>query len=291
MKRSILVVAVMAACAAGLLVWWWLPKGAEGPAQTQGPGGSKLIATNAHHVAKGGKTPRRRPGSATEKDKKKAAKARRRGVPPPDYTPEERRLSDAVQTALDDEDFEQVVKNARAALKSGREEVRQEAVDALGWFGEKALTELTKAMSDKSESVADSARSHIENVLTGMADREQAFVFAATYLGALGQNADAVTMLSGVMASVGLQLVDPEDSDSTEDVAKAKSNRIGIVEQLEDLMKAGEAAAAAAREIYESISGEEWSGSEAARKWANDIEEPAAEESEESDGDDAPDDK
>ena len=177
---------------------------------------------------------------------------------------------------MDDDDFEQVVESARDALKSKREEVRQEAVDALGWFGEKALTELTKAMLDKSESVADSARSHVEVALTGMADQEQAFVFAATYLGTFGENEDAATMLSGVMSSAGIQLIDPEDPDSSEDVEMAKSNRMGIVEHLEDLMKAGESTAAVAKEIYESISGEEWSDSAAAMKWANDIAEPEA---------------
>ena len=284
MKWFALIAVALAVCVAGFLVWSRFSDGDERSADVVKPVGPELVATNASAVVAGRKpNSRRAEGADSVKRKKMVKKMRRRGTPPPEYTPEEQRLSDAVQSALDADDFEQVVKSAREALKSSREEVRQEAVDALSWFGEKALVELTKAMSDKSAAVAESARTEIETVLTGMDDQEQAFVFAATYLGALGENADAATMLSGVMSSAGMQLVDPDDPDSAEDVAKAKSNRIGIVEQLEELMKAGGSTAASAREIYESISGEEWSGSKAAMKWADDIEEPAAEPSDEGD--------
>ena len=281
MKRVIVAAAVVAACAVVAGVCWWCLRGGqnqpvETPEQEEGP---KSIATNGTVVAKGQRRAQRRK-ELTEDEKKlrKAKNRRHRGTPAEEYTPEEQRLSDAVQAALDEDNFEGVVKSAREALASSREEVRQEAVDALGWFGEKALSELTKAMSDKSESVADSARSHIETALTGMDDQEQAFLLAASYLAAFSDNKDAATMLSGVMSSAAMQLIDPDDPDSPEDVAKAKQSRLGFVEHLEELMKLGESGSAVAKELYEEVAGEAWSSSEDAMKWANDIADPEPDE-------------
>ena len=280
MKRVIVAAAVVTACvvAAGVC-WWCLRGGQKPPVETPEPEGPKAIATNAAAVAKGQRRAQREKElTADEKKQRKVKSLRHRGIPPEDYTPEEQRLSDAVQAALDEDDFDGVVKSAREALASSREEVREEAVDALGWFGEKALSELTKALTDKSESVADSARSHIETALTGMDDQEQAFLLAASYLSAFSDNKDAATMLSGVMSSAATQLIDPDDPDSIEDVAKAKQNRLGIVEHLEDLMKLGESGSAVAKEIYEEVAGEAWSGHEDAMKWANDIDDPEPDE-------------
>ena len=293
MKRKILVFAVLAAFAAASLALWRFFRSSEGaaeqPGSTAGTAGPRLIAAHTPAISKGRSSLRRHQADAAldqQNAKRPPVRRRRSHAKPPDYTGKEKRLSDAVQSALDEDDFERVVESAQNALKSSREEVRQEAVDALGWFGEKALVELTKAMLDKSKSVADSARSHVEVALTGMADQEQAFIFAATYLGSFGENEDAATMLSGVMTSAAVQLIDPEDPDSAEDVETARSNRMGIVEHLADLMKKGKSTAAAAREVYESIADEEWRDAAAAMKWANDIEEPEANAVDDEPGDD-----
>lgn len=281
MKRVIVAAAVVAACvvAAGVC-WWCLRGGQKQPVETpEMEEGQKAIATNVAVVANGQRRAQRAKGLTEGEIKPLKLKGLiHRSTPEEEYTPEEQRLSDAVQAALDADDFEGVVKSAREALASSREEIREEAVDALGWFGEKAIAELTKALSDKSESVADSARSHIETALTGMYDQEQAFMLAASYLAAFSDNKDAVTMLSGVMTSAATQLIDPDDPDSIEDVAKAKQNRLGIVEHLEDLMKLGESGSAVAKEVYEEVSGEAWSSPEDAVKWANDIEDPVPDE-------------
>lgn len=193
------------------------------------------------------------------------------------YSPEDRKLADAVQAALDDDDLEQARKAVAEAMKSENPEVRQEAVDALGWFGDKALVDLTKAISDKDENVAESARSHVEDALMGIEDDDRAFVLAAEYLKLFAEDENAVTMFAGVLSSAGSRIIDPDDADSAEDVAKAKGNRAGIVDVVAEMIGKGGKLAEKGRELYEEIVGEEWTDRAAAEKWANDIEDPQSE--------------
>lgn len=193
-----------------------------------------------------------------------------------DMTEEDRKLTDAVQAALDEDDFKATREAVLKALKSGNSEVRSAAVDALGWFGDKALVELTQAMADKDAGVAESARDHVENALMGMEDNDRAFVLAAEYIKLFPNNDEARTMFSGILTSAGNSIIDPDDADSAESVAKAKGNRAGIVDIVSEMIGMGGDMAREGREIYESISGEEWSDRTAADKWADDIEEPAS---------------
>lgn len=216
---------------------------------------------------------------AAQKGKRqKDKKTFRRSPVVDDYSPEDRKLADAVQAALDDDNFEQTRKAALAAMKSENPEVRQEAVDALGWFDDKALVDLTKAMADKDADVAESARSHVEDALMGMEDDDRAFVLAAEYVKLFDGDDEAVTMFTGVLSSAGSRIIDPDDSDSAADVAKAKGNRAGIVDIVDEMIGKGGKLAEKGRELYEEITGDEWTDRATADKWANDIEEPEPEE-------------
>ena len=151
---------------------------------------------------------------AAQKGKRKKDKKAFRRTPVVDtYSPADRKLADAVQAGLDDDDFKATRKAAAEAMKSENPEVRQEAVDALGWFEDKALVDLTKAMADKNADVAESARGHVENALMGMEDDDRAFVLAAEYVKLFDGDDEAVTMFTGVLSSAGSRIIDPDDSD------------------------------------------------------------------------------
>lgn len=214
-----------------------------------------------------------------ERKKKKAKRAFGRSSAVDTYSPEDRKLADAVQAGLDDDDFEQTRKAAAEAMKSENPDVRQEAVEALGWFEDKALVDLTRAMADKNADVAESARGHVENALMGMEDDDRAVALASEYVKLFADDEDAVTMFAGVLSSAGSRIIDPDDSDSAEDVAKAKENRAGIVGIVAEMIDKGGKLAEKGKELYEEISGDEWAGRAAADKWADDIEEPEPEES------------
>ena len=222
-------------------------------------------------------------GLAQKGDRKKGKRPVRRMPAVDAYSPADRKLADAVQSALDDENLEQTRKAAGEAMRSVNPDVRQEAVDALGWFDDKALVDLTKAMSDKDRGVAESARGHVENALMGMEDDDRAFVLAAEYVKLFAEDEEAVTMFTGVLSSTGSRIIDPDDSDSAEDVEKAKGNRAGIVDIVEEMIRKGGKLAEKGHELYEDITGDKWTDRAAADAWANDIEEPKQEEPERED--------
>ena len=85
-------------------------------------------------------------------------------------SPTDRKLAEDVQLALDESDFESVVTAAKAALMSSNTEVRENAVEALGWFGAKALPELTLAMADKDADIAETAMQHWQQALSELND-------------------------------------------------------------------------------------------------------------------------
>lgn len=288
-NKITIVILALAALAVGALLWVTL---SGDPVPERKPVRAKKtlirdVATD-RKSAKGDakKTAKAKQDAHKDKRDKKDKKAfrRRSAVVADDYSPEDRKLADAVQAALDDDNFEQTREAALAAMKSKNPDVRQEAVDALGWFGDRALVDLTKAMADKNADVAESARSHVEDALMGMEDDDRAFVLAAEYVKLFDGDDEAVTMFTGVLSSAGSRIIDPDDSDSAEDVAKAKGNRAGIVDIVAEMIAKGGKLAEKGRELYEEITGDEWTDRATADKWANDIEEPEGDstESEES---------
>ena len=229
---------------------------------------------------KGKKSPKKM--SAAEKQAQAAERAeriakeraKRRELMLEQFSPADRKLVDAVQAALDENDFEATQKAFARAMKSEDPAVRSDAVDALGWFGDKALVDLTKAMADKDPDVAEAARGQVENALMGLEDDDRAVVLAGEYLSLFAEDEEAVTMFAGVLSSAGMRIIEPDDTDSAADVSKAKGNRAGIVDIVAEMIGKGGKLAEKGRELYEEITGDEWTDRATADTWANDIEEP-----------------
>ena len=174
-------------------------------------------------------------------------------------TPEEKKLAADVEKALDEEDFELAKKCAPLAMKCKVTEIRQAMVDTLGWFGEKAIPELTPFIADPDEDVAESAMNEWESAVSSIADD-------AEKIGAV---------------ELAMQVITDED-----DLESISSEYIGVDEKLavESLLRVIEGGGSAngiakAKETYEFVTGEEFTDRAAAEKWiAEEYEPPEPEE-------------
>lgn len=200
-----------------------------------------------------------RPPRALEKVRPKSvrpASARRgkpllRGEEPTEedesMTPEERQLDERIEAALEKEDLEQTIACAADAQRCGSAEVRRDMVDALGWFGARALPELTMFLADADEDVRESARTEWQVAVAEIEDERER------------------------VAAVGMAMSALTDEDFLDDIS---GEYIGVdektaVESLVCVIEAGESPAgvAKAKETYEFITGEEYAGRAAAEKW------------------------
>ena len=270
MKKILLlaVVAIVAVVAVLLL---------HGPKAERLPVVEEKEAKPSHGLIEDAARPRSRADKTKNPKKKdkavKVSKRRAKGtvVVESDMTPAEQELSDAVQEALDNEDFDLTLERAKKALQSTNQDLRQEAVDAIGWFDEKGLEVLSSLMADKNEDIAESARDYVETALNNMDYQDFAFAQAVAYLDEYGGNDEVAEMLKDVMSFAGGQIIDPEDDEIAEDVADAKENRACIVDVVSSMIEQGGKMAERGKEIYEDITGEEWTGLGDAGKWANDV--------------------
>lgn len=187
-----------------------------------------------------------------------------------DFKPEDRKLVEAVQAALDDNNFEGVKAAVRRACESSDPEVRKHAVEALSWFGSKALPEITGLMADSNPEVAEAALEAAEQALSDMEDTWERFSSAAAYMRTFASNEDAISAFAGEMTSAANELIEPEDPDLPADVAKARQGREAVVSTLADMIEGGGKLAEEARDAYSFITGEDWISREEAAKWAAD---------------------
>ena len=162
-------------------------------------------------------------------------------------TPAVRTLAARIEKALDDEDLEAALACADEALKCGDVEVRQNMVDALGWFGEKAIPELTPFLADSDEDVRDSAMNEWTMALSSIEDE--------------GGRIRIVELAMGVL----------KDEDVLEEIS---NEYVGVdeklaVESLSRIIEGGGSAEGVdkAKETYEFVTGEEWTDVESAARW------------------------
>lgn len=73
------------------------------------------------------------------------------------YSPEEKTLAATIQNALDEDDFKRLQAEIEKAANSTNDALREKAVEALAWFGAKALPELTLFMVDPNDDVRTAA--------------------------------------------------------------------------------------------------------------------------------------
>lgn len=170
------------------------------------------------------------------------------------FTAEERALCEALQAATDEDDFERVLKIAEEVLKSKNPAVRENVVEALSWFGEKALPELTPLMGDKDEDVAKAAMSAWESALSEIENARARLETAGLALKTISDK-DALTTI-GAQYSCAAQ----EWIDSTDDEEKAMERRVSVIQTLVDVLEgdAGLTRLEAAKEVYEDVTGHEW---------------------------------
>lgn len=179
----------------------------------------------------------------------------------------DRRLADAVQDALDAEDFARTREAARKAAQSADAEVRIQAAEALGWFGAKALADLIPLMGDANKAVAKAATDAWEFGLMEVSD--PGFKFTATHEALKSvSDPDALAMIGAQFAAAATERIDAADG------AAAERLRVQAVQALVDLMgAAGDTKRTeVSRELYEEITGQRWLGLDEAERYLQDPE-------------------
>ena len=172
-------------------------------------------------------------------------------------TPEEKALAERIEKALDDEDFGLAVTCAEDAQKCGDSEIRQAMVDTLGWFGEKALPELTPFLADTDDDVRESAMNEWTMALSSIDDDEVK------------------------IKTVELAMSVLKDEDALEDIS---NEYIGVdeklaVESLARIIEGGGSKEGVdkAKETYEFVTGDEWTDVADAERWIAEEYEPSEE--------------
>ena len=160
----------------------------------------------------------------------------------------ERKIAIGLRDGLENGDLAAVAKFSLQARNSSNAEIRAQAVDALNWFGKRALTHLTCYLNDPDEDVASSARTAWEAGLSEIED-------------------DGIKR--GYLETVMTMVSDESMLDSLAMHFNGMDDQSSAVESLARIVEGGgDAGSAAAKEAYEFITGEPWSGKAAALKWA-----------------------
>jgi len=167
----------------------------------------------------------------------------------PSLPPADRNAIKGIRGALRDENASAAMKYAEQLRGSASAEARSEAVRALDWFGDKAISGLTGFLSDSDESVSSEAMMAWGLALSKIEDDGMKLQYVEVAMSSI----DDESMLDSIAMNL----------NQVADEGAAVETMIRIIE------KGGAAGAAKAREAYEFMTGEEWSGKEAAMKWAS----------------------
>ena len=162
---------------------------------------------------------------------------------------DERRINE-IQTALDEEKLSDVKILAERLIDHPSAAVRQKAVEALQWFGAKALDTLTPYLADADEDVRTTAMDAVEQSLLQMEDEKAKLDYIESLFQVRGAcDEDGLAMLGGQLKGL---------SDGAAVVAAA----VRVIEANRD-----PAAAKEMREVYEFVTGEPYTTPDAAQKW------------------------
>jgi len=184
-------------------------------------------------------------------------------------TGKDKQNAEAVQKALDANDLKATVRAATVALKSENPEVRQNAVEALGWFGAEALPELTACMADNNDDVRQSAVNLWEQAAQEIESPAEQLPVVMAAFGTLTDE-EQLTSLGGLLSGAALQYIDGENDETL-----AAEKRLSVVQELVDIIE-GENVnlnnVKAAKEVYNDITGHEWRGFDEAERYIDDPE-------------------
>lgn len=147
--------------------------------------------------------------------------------------------------AVDNDDVAGARSLVEAALASENRDLREAVVDALGWFSEDTMMELVPFFSDPDEDIAEAAQSHWMDGLRQMEDD--------------GEKAGVI--------EVSLKAIKNKDK-----IGDIMNELIGIdelaaVQVVVNVIEGGGVATEAAKEVYNSITGEDWKDVDAAEEW------------------------
>lgn len=255
-KKGISWIFVVAVTVAGVCLF--LPTG--GDEKT-----SKAEASLRDGLKKKRKDAAHRKWAENRKPNRRGAEKRNKELEESKLQPADRKLVENIRVALDEEDWDAVQRLTAVAFKSKEAEVRKEAVEALSWFGSRALPELTPMMADSDEEVAEEAMDAWQHALSDVDSAVERIACAKLALGVIS-NEDALTMIGGEFSSAALEIINDEDDED-----KAMEKRVEVIQTLVDLMEGQqELNAKVAGEIYEDITGNEWISVEEAEKYIKD---------------------
>ena len=220
-------------------------------AQTQGDGDASLQQTSASRSRMSetmedarGKSRRRNLVRAvhnigdTEKQYQKTV--------PLDMTASEAELQAKIEAVLDTEKLSDAVALLPSAMSCSNKEIRLSMISTLGWFDDKAIPHLVPFLSDADEDVRSEALSAWESAV-GMIESD-------SRKGRLVESAMAI-------------LTDPDDLETAANVLVGGDDKVAVETLLRVIGGGSEAAAKAAREAYEMVTGDEYTTPEAAKKW------------------------
>ncbi len=163
------------------------------------------------------------------------------------YPPAEQALMRDAAAAVDRDDVKLARETAVKALRSPNPKVRVAAVEALGWFGEKGLVELTPYLSDRDAEVADSA--------------EDYWIDALQEIESDGEKAGVIELALKALA----------DKEMAENVANELIgiDELAAVQVIVNVItdKSNPVAVEVATDVYESVTGEKWKSVSAAEEW------------------------
>lgn len=250
MKLKTGIFAVLALAVVGVLAWLALAP-VERPAPKAKA--AEKVERKVERKAKGiSKAKPRKPATARKTVTNRIVRANAQ-APVGDWidklTGKDKEIAQKVSDALDAEDWTTIKGLARDAAASKNPEVRQQMVDALGWFGPKAIADLTVFLGDRNKEVSESAFSQWDSAVDQVEDE----VFR-------------VTVAKEAMKS----LKDPDMLDNVSTKLKSAEDEPAAVDAILDILrsvKEDSDAAKVAKESYEFVTGEEFTSVGAASLW------------------------
>ena len=160
----------------------------------------------------------------------------------------DRKTAVGIQTALDAEDLAGVRAFCAEAQASKDPELRRHMVEALGWFGTKAMADVSKFLNDGDKDVRTAAASAWDGIVSNVEEDPVRIALVRDVFRTV-RDEDTLDMLASHLNGTDEKL---------------------SVEAICELLHSNDLPSAAKRkamETYEFITGEEFSGSEAARQW------------------------
>lgn len=263
MDRKILIGGgVLALAAAGTAIW--LGRGASTDADKAGGAaerqGRQIAAAAPRAAAKPARPARIAEASPAAQVGPASSDASAPEAAGGELSAADQKLVDAIQAALDDENLAEVRSLAESLVDHPSAEVRQRAIEALQWFGAKALDALTPFLADADEDARSAAMTAVEQALAEMdSDRAKLDYIESLFKIRGACDADGLAMLGG-------QLKGLSDSAAVVDAA------VRVIEANRD-----PAAVKEMREVYEFVTGEPYTTPDAAQQWQRENAEVPAE--------------